>query len=527
MEVMGTPNQSRRIELPWTGEQRAPPRPTAILRRVRAELRSGRLAPYWNVSLLALLYYGAARLGFEFQFAGPVAGIVWLPVGVAISFLALRGLRYWPGALLGDVLSNNYGAVTVAGAIGQTFGNLVEVLLAAYLLQRLTRRESPLESVSGVQWMVGALAVGTLASAIIGPLALVASGPLAAAGFFRVARTWWLGDLSGALIVVPLALAWLKPAPATRHSIRSAAALGVLAFVIGCAWLSTQGGGLTYVAFPALLLAARRYGSKGATLAVAIMAGFTVSATTHDRGPFSYVSITTGIVETQLFIVVSAISTLFLVALVAERVRATDQLNVAELDVVRAEYLERHRIERDIHDGLQQRLLALLLHLEKARDLVDPTSLRGSIAGAREETRTAIDELRDLARGTFPPALAEVGLSGALTALAAMSPTPVYLVELPDTRVDVAAETAAYFVVAEALTNTQKHAHATIVRLQVFAADDGLHIVVVDDGVGGAQEGAGTGIAGLRARVEAFGGALTVDSPAGSGTRITAAIPLP
>ena len=515
-----------RIEVSPAVEQRAP-HPAQILNRVRIELRDGRLAPYWNVGLLALLYYGAARVGYEFEFAGPVAGIVWLPVGVAISFLTLRGLRYWPGALLGDVLSNNYGAVTVAGAIGQTFGNLVEVVLAAYLLQRLTRRESPLESVSGVQWMVGAIAAGTLASALIGPMALIASGPLAASGFFRVARTWWLGDLSGALIVVPLALAWFRPAPETRHPIRSAAALGVLVFVIGCAWLSTEGGGLTYLAFPALLLAARRYGSKGATLAVAIMAGFTVWATTHARGPFSYVSITTGVVETQLFIVVSSISTLFLVALVAERARVSDQLNVAELDVVRAEYLERHRIERDIHDGLQQRLLVLLLHLEQANELDDPASLRRSIAGARQEARAAIDDLRELARGTFPPALAEVGLSGALTALAAMSPTPVYLVELPDTRVDVAVETAAYFVVAEALTNAEKHAQATIVRVQVSAADDGLNIVVADDGVGGAQEGAGTGIAGLRARVEAFGGAFTVDSPAGSGTRVSAVIPLP
>jgi signal transduction histidine kinase len=499
-----------------------------MLRRARVDLRRGRFATYWNVALLALLYYGAARLGFEFQFAGPVAGIVWLPVGVAIAFLALRGVRYWPGALLGDVLSNDYGAISLAGAIGQTFGNLVEVLLAAFLLRRLTRHESPLGSVHGVEWMLGSIAVGTLASALIGPTALVASGSLGAAEFLRVARTWWLADVSGALIVVPLALAWLKPAPATRHSIRSAAAVGVLVFVTACAWLSTVGGGgLTYLAFPALLLAARRYGSKGATLAVAITAGVTIWTTTHYRGPFSYTSITTSVLETQLFIAVASVSMLIFVALVAERARVTERLNVAELEVVRAEYLERHRIERNLHDGLQQRLLALFAQLGRAQELDDPTSLRRSVAGARRETRAAMDELREVARGTFPPVLAEVGLAGALTALAAESPTPVELVELPDARLDMAVEAAAYFVVAEALTNTEKHADATVIRVQVLAADDELHIVVADDGVGEAREGGGTGIAGLRDRVQSFGGTFTVHSPADSGTRISAVIPLP
>src|SRR3954467_13937357 len=125
-------------------------------------------APYiTGVLVLAGLYYGSAKLGYELEFAGPVAAIVWFPAGVGIAFLYLGGLRFWPGVLIGDLLANDYSALPLGSALGQTTGNLLEVLVAVVLLRRFVRRRSPLDTVPGLGGMVAAIAIGTAVSATI------------------------------------------------------------------------------------------------------------------------------------------------------------------------------------------------------------------------------------------------------------------------------------------------------------------------------------------------------------------------
>ena len=109
-----------------------------------------RLRYLLGVGTLAAAYYGAAKLGYELEFTGPVAAIVWLPVGVGIAFLYLGGLRFWPGVLIGDLLANNYSVLPVGSALGQTCGNMAEVLVATLLMRRLVRRGSPLDTVGGL-----------------------------------------------------------------------------------------------------------------------------------------------------------------------------------------------------------------------------------------------------------------------------------------------------------------------------------------------------------------------------------------
>jgi signal transduction histidine kinase len=498
--------------------------------RVLVERGIAQPAPSWretaaylrDAAILAALYYGSAQIGYELRFTGPIAGIVWLPVGVAISYLTLRGLRYWPGAVVGDLLANDYSTLTHGGAVGQSLGNLAEVLVAAWLLRRITRTGSPLRSLAGVAGMLSAIALGTAVSALVGPMSLLASGTLSWGHLPSVMRTWWLADLTGALLVVPLALAWFGyPAlPRLRLHVPEAALMLVLVTV--AAWLSTRASNaVDYLVFPVLIVVALRFGSRGASVAVVIVAAFAIRTTTHNRGSFSPASITHSVLTTQMLIAVSAISALVLVALVAEREVAVERLLIARLDVVRAGYLERHHIERELHDGVQQRMLALLAMLVTARHETEP-DVRHTLRRAEGEVRTAMTELRELASGTFPAVLTEAGLARAVEEMAADATVAIELGELPAGRYDVAAEAAAYSVVVEAVSSARTHGSAALVRIAIAAADGGLHVSVADDGPGASHS---SGFAELRERIQSFGGTFDVSSPSEGGTRVDAVIP--
>lgn len=194
--------------------------------------------------------------------------------------------------------------------------------------------------------------------------------------------------------------------------------------------------------------------------------------------------------------------------------------------IVAAADTERERIERDLHDGAQARLVALALDLRVAeRELArtDP-STKAVLSAAVESLQTAVQELRELAHGVYPALLAQSGLRAALDDLAARTTTPKVAVEVPAERLPADVEATAYFVACEALANAAKHSDAT--RVEIGAAREGSRFVVIvaDDGAGGADPD-GPGLRGLVDRVEARGGRLWVDSPVGGGTRITAEIP--
>src|SRR5215207_3421116 len=183
--------------------------PDVVAGRVRAQRSYGREHLVYPLALpaLAAAYYGAAELGYALEVAGPVAAIVWLPVGVGVAALYLGGIRLWPGVLVGDLLANDYGALPVGTALTQTLGNLLEVVIIAVLLRRVSRAGSPLDSIGGVMGMLAAIAAGAAVSATIGSLAQLAGGVVEAGALPKVWRTWWLGDFTGAIVIAPLALA--------------------------------------------------------------------------------------------------------------------------------------------------------------------------------------------------------------------------------------------------------------------------------------------------------------------------------
>jgi signal transduction histidine kinase len=484
-------------------------------------------------------YYGGAHLGFALAFSGPVAAIVWLPVGIGIAFLYLAGLQFWPGVVVGDLLVNNYSALPFAAALGQSFGNLLEVVVATLLLRRLVGRRGPLASVGGVARMVLAIAAGTAVSATIGSLSLWLGHVITAGALPDVWRTWWLGDASGALLVAPLALAWSGPLDRELWRRRALEAGLALAAVAGLSMLAMNSyrplmaadqsvsGLLNYLVFPALIWIAVRLRQRGATLAVAVAAGFAVWATTHYVGPFHSHSLTRSVLETQLFIAVASLSTLCLAAVVSERERFARRLWASRIRLVEAADAERRRLEHNLHDGAQQRLTALLIRLSLAAERVQdaPEDAAELFDEAATELEIAIDELRELSHGIQPTRLTEFGLATALAGVAACSKIPVELSGLPSMRLDDTAEATAYYVVAEAITNAHKHARASSIQVSTRMGPGVLRVEVVDDGVGGAIEQAGSGLQGLRDRVEAIGGRFEVESAPGRGTWIAAAIP--
>jgi signal transduction histidine kinase len=188
---------------------------------------------------------------------------------------------------------------------------------------------------------------------------------------------------------------------------------------------------------------------------------------------------------------------------------------------------ERRRLERDLHDGAQQRLVSTALNLRLARERLrdEPESAEALLSSAGEELDAALEELRELARGIHPAVLSDRGLATALEALAHRAPLPVELEALPSERLPEAVELAAYFVVAEALTNVAKYAYASHAKVSIEQENGRVVVAVEDDGVGGADPTRGTGLRGLADRLGILEGRLEVDSELGRGTTVTARIP--
>src|SRR3954466_15586022 len=194
-----------------------------------------------------------------------------------------------------------------------------------------------------------------------------------------------------------------------------------------------------------------------------------------------------------------------------------DDLRDARARIIAAADAERRRIERDLHDGAQQRMvsLAVKLGLAQARVGTDAEEAARLIGEAREEAQLAVKELRELARGIHPAVLSDRGLGPALEALAARAPVPVQVSGVPEEPLPRLVEAAVYFVTAEALTNIAKYANADSASINLSVDDGRLRLEISDDGVGGADSSAGGGVAGLCDRVEALDGVLTVHSPLG------------
>jgi signal transduction histidine kinase len=213
--------------------------------------------------------------------------------------------------------------------------------------------------------------------------------------------------------------------------------------------------------------------------------------------------------------------------LVLRNVRLFEELKASRQRIVTAQDEERRRLERNIHDGAQQRLLTLAVAVGLTRDRVGDPALIAELDRVGDELRVTLNELRELARGTYPAILTEAGLGPALESVIQRASVPATLASAPEGRLPAQVEATAYFVVSEALANAAKHANASSVTVSAQLLDGRLIVEVADDGIGGARATGGSGLKGLADRLAALDGSLRLDSPPGAGTRIVAEIPVP
>ena len=292
-------------------------------------MRRGRVVRYGGaVALVAVAYYVAGRIGLELAYLDGAVAALWPPAGVGLALLFLYGVRLWPGIVIGDLLLGDY-STPLGTVLAQTLGNTLALVAAALLLRRLVGGRGGLERVADVLALVGCALVAALVSAAFGPLSLRLGDVISADELGRVFRTWTLGDAAGALVVAPAIMTWattsLRSLP-RRELVEGAV---VLVLLVALAELAPQRD-VPYIVFPLLLWAAVRFGPRGAAAAILVVCSITVWNTAENDGPFVRDSITDSLLTTQLFIAISALTSLVLAAVTAERTRATAALAASE-----------------------------------------------------------------------------------------------------------------------------------------------------------------------------------------------------
>jgi signal transduction histidine kinase len=484
-----------------------------------------------GVLVLAAAYYAAGQASLALQYTGPVAAI-WLPVGIGVAALYLAGLRWWPGVLMGDLALADP-AQPLGSALAITAGNVIDILVIAVLLRRLLGPRGALDRLEHVGGMLVAIVSGAAITATVAVLSLRAGSVVGSSEMPLFWRSWFLADASGALVIIPLALAWAQPR-ATAWRGRGVWELALMiAAVVGLSAIALSGElPLTYMVFPALIWAALRLGQRGATFAVAVAAVMAVGITANELGAFVMHSITASAVSTQLYIAVAALTTLCLAAIVSERARAALELAESRKRIATAGAEERRRLERDLHDSAQNRLVGLQIRLNLARERIEQTApeAAASLKQLVQEAMTVGEELRRIAHGISPSLLATRGLVDALRRECTHSGIAVTIVadEVGLSTPDV--ETAMYLCCLESIQNAAKHAGRDA-RMTITLRRDGNQLVfsLHDTGRGFDPQitGRGTGLTSIQDRIDTVGGRVEIVSAPGDGTTVAGLVPWP
>ena len=288
-----------------------------------------------KISLLAIIYHLAARLGLSMAYVQANTSPVWPPTGISIAALLLFGTNLWPGISLGVLLGSLLTGAPLNLALGMMLGNTLEAWAIAYVLKNLADFQPAINRVQDVIRLLSASFFGTMISASIGALTLMFTGLGSWEFFGTIWLTWWIGDLLGALVVAPVLLVWFSLAHAIksrRSYIEGALQLSLLGFITWYVFSNQPPGGilhqaLLYVIFPFMIWGALRFGQRGASTAILLVSGIAIWGTANGMGPFSLESKNESLVLLQTFLGVVSLTMLILAAATIERRKATESLH--------------------------------------------------------------------------------------------------------------------------------------------------------------------------------------------------------
>lgn len=508
------------------------PLPSGYPSIMRGRMRPRFVVPSWSSLLPALVvavaYYIPARLSLRFIVSVSGVSAIWPATGIGVAGLLLFGPEAWPGILLGqfavDVANGLLPMHALAIAAGQALAALCAVTLLA---QR--RFDHRMARTSDIGALIGAAALAGVIAASVGTSVLASARFLHHTGWILPWFTWWVSEAMAIVVVTPLVLVVSNAVRDRKSFSAHRGELLLIAVTVALASRMLFGNTLplVFLVFPFVLWAALRLGPPGVALVNIVVAWTAVSATVNGNGAFATLPSQLRLVSLQSFIASVSVTGLVLGAVTAAWRWALDDVRDSRARLVEAGDVERRRVERNLHDGAQQRLVALSFRLGLAQAKLGPDAdpaVRRGIEQASEELGQALSELRELAQGIHPAILTENGLRTAVESLGERMPVPVQAA-VTRVRYPSIVEVTAYFVVTEALANAVKHAQASVVYVDIRERRGSLLVEVRDDGRGGAELKGGSGMVGLADRVAAVGGVFEVESPAGAGTRVRARIP--
>jgi signal transduction histidine kinase len=517
----------------------APPRTRSA---IASALRSVSLTDVVRMLVLAAAYYGAAKLGHTLRYTASVAAI-WPPVGLGIAVLYLGGLRLWPGIFLGELVVNGELLLSsvplpVGSLVGQQLGNMAEILLGAWLLRRLIGPRAKLDRASQVSGMVLAAGVATAVSATAGTLSMLAGDVITLASAPTFWRTWWLGDTSGVLVVVPLVLTWVGHFRTAIRRMWTVEGGFLLAAVAALTTVAVTSSPLLYLSFPALIWAAFRFGPAGVTLAVLVNAGLTIGITAHQHGAFFRQPIDDRTLSTQLYVLIGTLTALYLSAAVSERQRSAAELVASRRRESEHALEDRRRIARDLHDSVSQTLFSSMLHTRTAERALDGDprralpKLRESLRAIKDLTRGAQDEMRRFIFEWGPHGVGE-GLRSAFVRVAPVitaGSSVVVEIDCPAGKLPLATDAQAQLlgIGREAIANVVKHSGAGIAHVRLDVRPDAVVLEVTDDGCGfdpSDHHAGGIGLDSMSSRAAELGAELTIRSAPNAGTAIRVEVP--
>jgi signal transduction histidine kinase len=495
-----------------------------------------------GVVTLAIAYYASAKLGQALRYTGSVSA-VWPPVGLGIASLYLWGVGWWPGVFLGDLVVNFelyvQGSVPAGSLIGQQAGNIAEIIGGALLLRRLIGSDARFDRAVQVGGMFVAVAAATAVSATVGTISMLGGGVIDHSEVPTFWRTWWLGDLSGALVILPLIVVWARDLRSACRTLCTWSGALMIASVTLLAFVAVSTTAtVTYLVFPALIWAAYRFRAPGATLAVAIMAGVTIGMTADNLGAFSNQQIDNRTLSTQLYIAVAAMTTLLLSAIVSERERSLTDLEESKRREGDRAVEERYRIARELHDSVSQALFSAVLQIRTAQKVLRTSAndapliarsletIASLTRGAQREMRELIFELRrDTVEGGLVRSLRRhADQLGTTSGFKIEVQGPVEPLPLAH-----ATQEQLFAIVRESLANVVKHSGVERAEVRIRVHPGGVLIDVNDAGRGfepTTQHPGHYGLESIRDRAAEIGGTVTITSRRGVGTAVHVEVPV-